>query len=96
MHQGGVGTTGQALRSGRPQLVVPHGFDQPDNAHRMVIRGVGRTLSRYKYYAGNVTREIAALFSIPAYTEHAAKLGAIVRSEHGVDTACDAIEQVLH
>ena len=34
IHQGGVGTTGQALRAGRPMLVVPFGQDQPDNARR--------------------------------------------------------------
>src|SRR5262249_28459461 len=36
VHQGGIGTTGQALRAGRPMLVVPFGFDQPDNADRVV------------------------------------------------------------
>jgi rhamnosyltransferase subunit B len=32
VHQGGMGTTAQVLRAGKPMLVVPHGFDQPDNA----------------------------------------------------------------
>ncbi len=32
VHQGGIGTTAQALRAGRPMLVVPFGQDQPDNA----------------------------------------------------------------
>ena len=32
VHQGGSGTTGQAMRAGRPQLIVPYGWDQPDNA----------------------------------------------------------------
>jgi rhamnosyltransferase subunit B len=43
VHQGGVGTTGQALRAGRPMLVVPFGQDQPDNARRCVRLGVART-----------------------------------------------------
>lgn len=34
VHQGGVGTTGQALRAGVPQLIVPFAHDQPDNAAR--------------------------------------------------------------
>src|ERR1700731_2536689 len=29
VHQGGSGTTGEALRSGRPMLIVPYGWDQP-------------------------------------------------------------------
>ncbi|MGH9945429.1 MAG: glycosyltransferase, partial [Pyrinomonadaceae bacterium] len=32
VHQGGIGTTAQALRAGRPTLVVPFAFDQHDNA----------------------------------------------------------------
>ena len=38
VHQGGVGTTGQALRAGRPMLIVPFGQDQPDNARRFLGR----------------------------------------------------------
>ena len=46
VHQGGVGTTGQALRAGRPMLIVPFGQDQPDNARRCVRLGVARTIAR--------------------------------------------------
>jgi len=31
VHQGGSGTMGEALHAGRPMLVVPYGWDQPDN-----------------------------------------------------------------
>ena len=34
VHHGGIGTTGQAMRSGRPSLVMPCAWDQPDNAER--------------------------------------------------------------
>src|SRR5208337_2067477 len=35
VHQGGIGTCAQALAAGRPMLVVPFAFDQPDNAARL-------------------------------------------------------------
>ena len=95
VHQGGVGTTGQALRAGRPQLIVPHGFDQPDNADRMVRRGVARTVSRFRYTASTVARELGALLDVAAYADRAATLGAQVRGENGVAAACDAIEATL-
>lgn len=95
VHQGGVGTTGQSLRSGRPQLVVPHGFDQPDNAYRMVQRGVGRTVGRFAYAVPNVTRELSHLLTDSRFAERAAKLGEQVKKEDGVHIACDAIERVL-
>jgi UDP:flavonoid glycosyltransferase YjiC (YdhE family) len=34
VHQGGIGTTGEAMRAGRPMLVVPYSHDQPDHAAR--------------------------------------------------------------
>jgi UDP:flavonoid glycosyltransferase YjiC (YdhE family) len=95
VHQGGVGTTGQSLRSGRPQLVVPHGFDQPDNAYRMVQRGVGRTLGRFAYTVPNLIRELSPLLSDIGYAERAARLGEQVRVEDGVKVACDAVERVV-
>jgi UDP:flavonoid glycosyltransferase YjiC (YdhE family) len=45
VHSGGVGTTAQALRSGRPQVVIPFAFDQFDNAERVVRAGCGVDLS---------------------------------------------------
>jgi rhamnosyltransferase subunit B len=44
VHQAGIGTLAQALRAGRPQLITPVWFDQPDNAARAVKLGVARSL----------------------------------------------------
>jgi rhamnosyltransferase subunit B len=95
VHQGGVGTTGQALRSGRPMLVVPYGQDQPDNARRCVERGVARTIPRLRYTAAAAQRDLRALLEEPAYGRRAAEVAATVRSEHGTAAACDAIERAL-
>src|SRR5687768_18400130 len=51
VHQGGVGTTGQALRAGRPALVVPFSHDQFDNGNRVARAGCGRSLPRAQYNA---------------------------------------------
>ncbi|MCA9297551.1 MAG: glycosyltransferase family 1 protein, partial [Phycisphaerales bacterium] len=40
IHHGGIGTTARAMRSGRPMIVIPHLFDQFDNAHRVRALGV--------------------------------------------------------
>jgi rhamnosyltransferase subunit B len=95
VHQGGVGTTAQALRAGRPMLVVPFAHDQPDNAARVTRLGVARTLTRGRYQAARVARELAALLGDPAVVEQAATAGARIRNERGVSTACDALERVL-
>lgn len=95
VHQCGIGTTGQALRSGRPMLCVPHGQDQPDNARRCVKLGVGRTLSPAKYAADRVARELTELLENPRYAVAAERVGEIVRCENGTRAACDAIEKEL-
>ena len=95
IHQGGIGTTAQALRAGRPMLVVPHAYDQPDNASRVVRLGVARTLSPRRYEAKRVASELQALLTEPSYAQRAAEVGAMVQAEAGDRQACDAIEAYL-
>ena len=95
VHHGGIGTTAQALRSGRSMLVVPFAHDQPDNAQRLVRLGLARTISRSGYTAGRAAEELGRLLEKPTYSERASEVGQRVRREDGVRAACDAIEAVL-
>lgn len=95
VHQGGVGTTGQALRAGAPMLVVPFSHDQPDNALRIERLGVGRMLARKKYVAGRVASELEQLLNEPRYAVKATEVGRIVNREDGASAAADAIESML-
>jgi len=96
VHQGGIGTTGQALRAGKPMLVVPFGQDQPDNARRCLRLGVGRTLSPASYTVSRAISELSELLNNPTYREQAEKVEQKVREENGTKRACDAIERVLN
>jgi len=95
VHQGGIGTTGQALRAGRPMLVVPFGQDQPDNARRCERLGIARTLSHTRFTTPRVVAELSQLLNNPNYSGQAEKIGKEVEDENGTKRACDAIEQVL-
>ena len=95
VHQGGVGTTGQGMRSGKPVLILPHAHDQFDNAARVVRLGCGRALPRPAYDAKSATNELRALLNDPAYAERAVEVGEIVRHENGAAVAVDALERVL-
>lgn len=92
VHQGGIGTTGQALRAGRPMLVMPHGGDQYDNGARIERLGAGLTIMRKQYRADRVAARLKQLFDNPHYRERTANLGRRIQAENGVLTACDAIE----
>jgi rhamnosyltransferase subunit B len=94
VHQGGVGTTAQALRAGRPTLVVPFGQDQPDNARRVVELGVGRTITRGHYRVDRLVRELS-LLAAPDYAQRARAVGVQIGAERGVEVAADEIEKVL-
>jgi rhamnosyltransferase subunit B len=96
VHQGGIGTTGQALRAGKPLLIVTAGQDQPDNARRCVRLGVARTLPLSRFTVTRAVSELSELLNKPAYGERATRVGQQVTDEHGTQTACDAIERVLH
>ena len=94
VHQGGAGTTAQALRAGCPMLVVPHGHDQPDNAFRVSRLGVARTLYPKRYRARRVESELRPLLDEPRYRERAAATAAVVRLEGGAEAAAAAIAAV--
>lgn len=92
VHQGGIGTMAQALRSGRPMIVTPFAHDQPDNAMRAQRLGVARIIRRTGYTAETLER---ALTGIETLAQNAEEIGKRIRAENGTARACDAIERVL-
>lgn len=96
VHQGGVGTTAQALRAGKPMLVMPYSHDQPDNAARIVRLGVGRMVPRARYTPSRAASELQRLLHDARYARKAAAIGLQVQQENGVLAACDALEDVLN
>jgi UDP:flavonoid glycosyltransferase YjiC (YdhE family) len=95
VQQCGVGTLMQALRAGVPTLAVPFANDQPDNAYRAARLGVARIIPAPRYRQRRVAMELDRLLSDPAYRTAAVRVAAEVRSERGVDAACDAIERTF-
>ncbi len=95
VHQGGVGTCGQTMAAGRPMLVVPFAFDQPDNAARLQRLGVARTLPRANYQADRIEVELQRLLTNRAYAARASAVAVEIAIENGARTAADAIETRL-
>jgi UDP:flavonoid glycosyltransferase YjiC (YdhE family) len=95
VHHGGIGTTGLAMRSGRPMLVMPCAWDQPNHAERVARLGIARTVSRTRYAPDRVAAELRHLLDNPAYLQRASEVGEKVQKEDGVKTACDALEGLL-
>ena len=95
VHQGGVGTTAQALRAGKPMLVVPFSHDQPDNANRCKRLGVARVLKRERVNAATLATELELLLADKSAAQKAKEVGQRMKKESGAVAAVGEIERLL-
>ncbi len=93
VHHGGIGTTAEALRAGKPQIVVPFFGDQPDHAARIERLGLGIAI---KLSAYSERRAVAALQQLIAgdYFEKAKSFAKLIAVEQGVETIADWVERM--
>ncbi|MBL8747466.1 MAG: glycosyltransferase family 1 protein [Phycisphaerae bacterium] len=92
VHHGGAGTTGQALRAGRPMVVMPFAHDQFDHAARVSRMGAGVWLARRRGGAEGLARTLRRVLDDGEMKQRSAEVGARVRAERGVETAAERIE----
>jgi len=95
VHHGGIGTTAQAMRAGRPMLVVPFAHDQYDNGERVKRLGMAEVLYRRRYSVRRAVSLLRRLVEDARYAQAGAAVAAHVRSEDGVAAAADAIEGLV-
>jgi sterol 3beta-glucosyltransferase len=96
VHHGGAGTTGAALRAGVPNVVVPFVGDQPYWGPRVAALGAGpRPMAIKRLRPEPLADLLRATLANPEIATRAARLGALLRGERGVETACDVIEKWL-
>jgi UDP:flavonoid glycosyltransferase YjiC (YdhE family) len=93
VHQAGIGTLANALKSGRPELIVPFYADQIDNAARAERLGLARVLNPRRYTAARAAAALESLFTAPAALARAADIGGRVAAEHGASVAADFVLQ---
>jgi UDP:flavonoid glycosyltransferase YjiC (YdhE family) len=95
VHQGGVGTTAQCLRAGKPMLIMPYSHDQPDNGRRMLRLKVARVIRRGNYTPLRVARRLKSMLAKPLLAKRAEKVALRLANEDGVRAACDALEELF-
>ena len=94
VHQGGVGTTAQCLRAGKPMLIMPYSHDQPDNARRMRRLKVGLSITKGRYTPARVARKLKSMLLEPRLAQQAMRVAEQLKDEDGVKAACDALERL--
>jgi rhamnosyltransferase subunit B len=80
VHHGGIGSTAQAIRAGVPQLVLPDRFDQPDNAMRIALLGLGGAIFSKKPGVEEIAGLIEAVLASPAVRKQVQDAAALVRA----------------
>ncbi len=82
VHHGGIGSTAQGLRSGRPTVITPLAHDQFDNAARAKRLGVSETLFHSRLSPRALTSALARVLENPGTAARAHALSKAVLSEH--------------
>jgi UDP:flavonoid glycosyltransferase YjiC (YdhE family) len=95
IHHGGIGTTAQALRCGRPMLVEPYCNDQFYNAARVAALGIGAALYPRDATADRLADVLTRAVLTEQTRSRAAELAAGIAAEDGLTTACQLIEGQL-
>jgi UDP:flavonoid glycosyltransferase YjiC (YdhE family) len=94
VHQGGVGTTAQCLRAGKPMLIMPYSHDQPDNARRMQRLKVARVIQKKSYTPARVAKKLKSMLGDAGFAKQAKFVAQQLAREDGVRTACNALEEL--
>jgi sterol 3beta-glucosyltransferase len=88
VHHGGAGTTGAALRAGKPQVICPIVGDQSFWAQRVAALGAcPLPISKSKLTADRLATAIQAAVSASNIWQQAFALGETIRAEQGVERA---------
>ncbi len=95
VHSSGIGTLAQAMRSGRPQLLLPVAFDQPDNSRRAVALGVGRTLPFRKAKTEKLVGELEKILGAADYAAKARSLAEELGKGDGPANAARKLEDCV-
>ncbi|MGI3903960.1 MAG: glycosyltransferase [Janthinobacterium lividum] len=91
--QGGHGTVSRALVNGLPQLVLPMGRDQNDNASRIALHGAGLQLSPAASGA-EIADAARLLLSDPSFKIRARRLGAAIEADMAACGVVDEMERL--
>jgi len=95
VHHGGIGTCGRALQAGAPQLIIPSGFDQFDNAERVVRLGVGHKMRRDQLTGLSLRGALNRLTEDEQVQRRCREVRAELARTDALDETCAEIEDLL-
>jgi len=95
VHHGGMGSIGQALAAGIPQLTVPKFLDQPDNSRRLERLGVSATVRPAQYQPSRVAQHLGSLLDSSEIRQRCAHYAQLCRQDDCFTAAYAALERLV-
>jgi len=95
VHHGGAGTTGAALRAGKPMIICPFMADQPFWGECIHSVGVGPKPIPQKKLSVKFTRALHEMTLNKTMQTRAKNIGQLIESENGIKDTVKVIEDVL-
>jgi rhamnosyltransferase subunit B len=90
----GIGTLAQGLAAGVPQLTMPMGFDQPDNATRLHRLGVGTWVRPSTFDGERVAAALNRLLDNPQTKVRCDHWASQIRARDAIGETCDLLEEL--
>ena len=85
-----------ALLAGVPLVVVPTGWDLPENAQRVVESGAGLRLSPKRCTPDKLRESVLTVLRDPSYRANAQRIGDALRRQGGSVKAATLIEGLVN
>jgi len=90
----GIGTLAQGLAAGIPQVTMPMGFDQPDNATRLQRLGVARWVMPSEFDGERVAAAIGGLLDDSRTATNCRRWADQISARNAIEETCDLLEQL--
>ncbi len=94
VHHGGIGTCAEALRWGVRSLVIPFGYDQPDNGERLRKLGVATVLRRNQFSTQRLTASLEKVLASPSMSTRTKELKTKIKPAQEMSRSLDALEML--
>lgn len=91
---GGAGTVLSALAAGVPLVVVPTGYDLPENARRVVEAGVGVCLRPRRCTPRRLRAAVERVLHDPAFRRNARRMAAALAAQSGPARGAELLERL--
>lgn len=94
VHHGGIGTCAQALLAGKPQIICPLQYDQPDNGWRISKLGVGGMITKDQLTETNLSTMIKEILDSDVVRVNVSTYSSMLHKENNpITKLVDKIQQ---